>query len=180
MTMADDMEFDCEKELRTLISKFDALGNITRALFYEWREAAIRNAKEGVTPMQLVLDAWEVVGHDTAKAYFGMLDVSKPDFLKKIARAIVMSSTMMGETARMEKGKDENEFLVIWDRCPWPEFARRYEVPMDEDVKGCDKWFTTVIDDLNELFNTKVRLETLEAIPYGDGKCVRRLWMEKD
>jgi len=177
--MGDEINFDCEKELKKMISKYDALGNITRALFYEWREAAIKNAKEGVTPMDLVLSAWEAVGHDTAKAYYGMLDVSKPDFLKRIARAIVMSSTMMGESARMEKGKDENEFLVIWDRCPWPEFARRYDAPMEEDVKGCDMWFQTVIGDINKLFNTKVRLETTEAIPYGDGQCVRRLWMEK-
>ena len=173
--MGDEMDFDCEKELKKMISKFDALGNITRALFYEWREAAIKNAKEGVTPMDLVLSAWEVVGHDTAKAYYGMLDVSKPDFLKRIARAIVMSSTMMGESARIENGKDESEFFVIWDRCPWHEFARRYDAPMEEDVKGCDMWFQTVIADINELFNTKVRLETTEAIPYGDGQCVRRL-----
>lgn len=174
------MEFDCEKELKTLLSKFDALGNITRALFYEWREAAIKNAKEGVTPTDLVLDAWEVVGHDTAKAYYGMLDVSKPDFVKRIARAIVMSSTMMGESATMEKGKDDDEWFVVWDRCPWPEFARRYDAPMEEDVLGCDKWFQTVIEDINQVFGSKVGLETQAAIPRGDGKCVRRLWMEKE
>lgn len=174
------MDFNCEKELKKMLSKFEALGNICRALFYEWREAAIKNAKDGVTPEQLVLDAWEVVGHDTAKAYFPGMDVSKgkAHFLKQVARAIVNSSTMMGETARMEKGKDENELLVIWDRCPWPDFARRYDVDMEEDVKGCDMWFITVINDLNELFNTKVKLETLEAIPRGDGKCVRRLTIE--
>lgn len=178
--MGDKMDFNCEKELKSLLGRFDALGNITRALFYEWRQAAIKNAKEGVTPLQLVLDAWEVVGHDTAAAYFTRLDVSRPDFLKRLARSIVGSSLVMGESARLEKGKDEDEYLIIWDRCPWPEFARRYDVPMEEDVQGCDKWFQTVVEDVNKLFNTKVRLETLEAIPRGDGRCVRRIWIEKD
>ena len=172
------MPVDPEKEIRTLMTKFEALQNINRATWYEWRQAAIECARPDITPLDLVLKAWEVVGHDTAKAYFGMLDVSKPSFLEDIARCIVMSSTMMGENARIVKSDNPNEVFVHWDRCPWPEFARRYEVPMEEDVLGCDKWFQTVIEDINQLFNTKVTLETLKAIPRGDGACVRRLAME--
>jgi len=46
---------------------------------------------------------------------------------------------------------------------------------MEEDVLGCDKWFQTVIEDINALFNTNVKLETLKAIPRGDGICLRRI-----
>ena len=172
------MPVDPEKEIRTLMSKFEALQNINRATWYEWRQAAIECARPEFSAEDLVLKAWEVVGHDTAKAYFGMLNVSKPSFLEDIAKCIVMSSTMMGETSKVVKSEQENEVFIQWDRCPWPEFARRYDAPMEEDVKGCDKWFQTVIEDINQLFNTKVKLETLKAIPCGDGVCLRRLTQE--
>jgi hypothetical protein len=168
-----------ENELRKLLGKFEALGNITRAMWYEWRLAAVEYARTGVNPMEIVLKAWEIVGHDTAKAYFGMLDKSRSTFVEDIGKCIVFSSTVMGEDAVIEKGQDSTEVYVRWDQCPWPEFARRYKVSMEEDVAGCDKWFQTVISDINELFNTNVKLETLKAIPRGDGVCLRRLWLEK-
>ena len=173
------MTVDSEKEIRKLIAKFEALGNITRATWFEWRQAAIDTARPEFTPLDLVLKAWEVVGHDTAKAYFNALDVSKPSFLEDIGKCIVTSSTMMGEDAKIIEGENEDEVYVQWDRCPWPEFARRYGAPMEEDVAGCDMWFTTVIADINKLFNTNVTLETLKAIPRGDGICLRRLSFEK-
>jgi hypothetical protein len=129
---------------------------------------------------ELVLRAWEVVGHDTAKAYYGMLDKSKPTFIEDIAKCIVMSSTMMGEDAELIKSDKEDEVFVQWNQCPWPEFARRYGAPMEEDVLGCDMWFKTVIKDLNELFNTNVTLETTKAIPRGDGICLRRISIKKE
>jgi hypothetical protein len=171
-----DKEVDPEKELRTLLVKFDALGNITRATWYEFRQAALDLAPE-LKPMDLALHAWEVVGHDTSKAYVNSLDLSKPTFLEDIGRLIVQSSTMMGETARLVKSKNPGEVFVEWDRCPWPEFARRYGATMEEDVLGCDMWFQTVIKDINEIFGTDVKLETTAAIPRGDRTCTRRLTM---
>jgi hypothetical protein len=168
-------EFSCENELRNLLSRFNANSNINRASWYEWRQAALEYARPGVTALDLVLRAWEISGHDTANSYFNMLDRNSKTFLEDVAKAIVFSSTMMGETARVVKGEKPNEVFVQWDRCPWPEFARRYNVPMEEDVLGCDKWFQTVIDDVNKFFNTKIKLETTKAIPRGHGICVRRL-----
>jgi len=169
---------DAEAELRKLLSKFDTLCSIVRATWYEWREAALAYARPDVKPLDLVLKAWEIVGHDTAKAYFPLLNRASPTFLEDVAKLIVMSSTSMGEDAKVVKSDKPNEVYVQWDHCPWPEFARRYKAPMEEDVLGCDKWFTTVIDDINALFNTKIRLKTLKAIPRGDGICLRRLWIE--
>jgi hypothetical protein len=174
------MKVDTEKELRNLHKKFSMLGNIERATWYEWRQAALEFAKEGTNPLDVVLRAWEIVGHDTAKSYFGALDKTKDSYLEDIAKCIVTSSIMMGEDAHLVKSDKENEVFVRWDRCPWPEFARRYGAPMEEDVLGCDMWFQTVIKDINEVFNTRVRLETLKAIPRGEGQCLRRLWIEED
>jgi hypothetical protein len=167
---------DSENELRKLLGKFDALGNITRATWYEFRQAAL-DLNPKLKAMDLVLHAWEVVGHDTSKAYVSALDLSKPSFLEDIGRLIVQSSTMMGESARLRKGKDASEVFVEWDRCPWPEFARKYGASMEEDVLGCDMWFQTVIKDINEIFGTDVKLETTSAIPRGDKTCTRRLSM---
>jgi hypothetical protein len=171
---------DSEKELRTLYRKFEMLGAIERATWYEWRQCALEFAKEGTDPLDLVLRAWEIVGHDTAKGYFGALDKSKgpKEFVTSIAKCIVMSSTMMGEDAKVVPSDNEKEVFVRWDRCPWPEFARRFGASMEEDVLGCDKWFQTVIADINEVFNTNVRLETQKAIPRGDCQCLRRIWWE--
>jgi hypothetical protein len=177
--VGDQMPVDSEKEIRKLMTKFEALGNITRATWFEWREAAIATARPEFTPIDLVLKAWEVVGHDTAKAYFNVLDVSKDTYIKDIAQAIVNSSTMMGEDAKLVPGENEDDIYVQWDRFPWPEFARRYGAPMEEDVAGCDMWFQTVIKDINELFNTNVKLETLKAIPRGERVCLRRISIEK-
>ena len=173
--MADNV-VDPEKDLRTLLVKFDALGNITRATWYEFRQAALDLAPQ-LKPMDLALHAWEVVGHDTSKAYVNSLDLSKPSFLEDIAKLIVQSSTMMGETARLVKSSKPGEVFVEWDRCPWPEFARKYGATMEEDVLGCDMWFQTVIKDINEIFGTDVKLETTHAIPRGDKTCTRRLTM---
>lgn len=175
----EPMDVNCTDELRKLLTKFDMLGNIERATWYEWREAALSFAPPNVKPLDLVLKAWEVVGHDTAKAYLPMLDKSKPTFLRDIAKCIMTSSLMMGETAKLVDGKNKDEIFVQWDRCPWPEFARRYNVPMEEDVLGCDKWFQTVIGDINALFNTNVKLETLKAIPRGEQICLRRISISK-
>jgi len=170
---------DAEAELKKLLGKFEALANITRATWYEWREAAIATARPEFKPLDLVLKAWEVVGHDTAKAYFNQLNRASPNFHKDIAKCIVNSSLMMGEDAKIVPGENKNEVFVRWDHCPWPEFARRYGAPMEEDVLGCDMWFQTVIEDINALFNTKVKLETLKAIPRGDCVCLRRISIEE-
>lgn len=173
------MKVDAEKQIRTLLKKFEMLGNIERATWYEWRQAALEFAKEGTDPQDVVLRAWEIVGHDTAKSYFPILDKSKDSYLNDIAKCIETSSVMMGEDAKVVESDKPDEVFVRWDRCPWPEFARRYGAPMEEDVLGCDKWFQTVVKDINEVFNTNVKLETQKAIPRGDCQCLRRLWVEK-
>lgn len=174
-----EQKLDAETELRNLLSRFDALCAIVRATWYEWRQAAVEYARPGAEPLEIVLKAWEVVGHDTAKAYFPILNKASPTFLEDIAKCIMMSSVSMGEDARIVKSDKPDEIFIQWDHCPWPEFARRYKVPMEEDVLGCDKWFMTVIDDINALFNTNVKLETLKAIPRGDGCCLRVLRIKK-
>lgn len=169
-----------EGEMRKLLRKFDAFCDIERATWYEWRQAAIEYARSDIQPLDLVLKAWEIVGHDTAKTYCNMLKKNSRTFIKDIGKCIVSSSTIMGEDAEVVEGKNSNEVFVRWNMCPWPEWARRYGVPMEEDVLGCDKWFQTIIGDINEFFGTNVKLETLKAIPRGNEYCLRRIWAEEE
>jgi hypothetical protein len=166
---------EVEDELR---KNFNLLAAIVRAQWYEWREAALHYARPDVRPLDLVLKAWEIVGHDTAKSYLKRLRNS-PTLLKDLAGCIVFSSTLMGEDAKVIGGEKPNEVFVRWDRCPWPEFAKRYNAPLEEDLLGCDKWLQTVVEDINKFFNVKIKIETLKAIPLGDGICLRRLFLEE-
>ncbi|RLI26873.1 MAG: hypothetical protein DRO52_01795 [Candidatus Hecatellales archaeon] len=174
----EKVSFNPEEELRRLLARFDLLAGIVRATWYEWRQAALEFARPGTKPLDLVLRAWEIVGHDTAMSYFMALRKNSPTFLEDLANLIVMSSRAMGEDAFAYKGENPNEVFVQWNECPWPEFARRYKADMEEDVLGCDRWFQTVIEDVNKHFGTKIKLETLKAIPRGDPICLRRLTME--
>ena len=85
---------------------------------------------------------------------------------------------MMRRKIRMEKGANDNEILLIWDRCPFPTTAKQYGASMEEDV-GCDKGLQTTVEQLALFTNKKLKIETLKAIPRGEGACVRRLWVEE-
>ena len=49
------MSIDPEKEIKTLMKKYEALQNINRASWYEWRQAAIECARPEFKPLDLVL-----------------------------------------------------------------------------------------------------------------------------
>ena len=143
------MVVDPEKEIKKLMTKYEALQNINRATWYEWREAAIECARPDVKPIDLVLKAWEVVGHDTAKAYFGMLDVSKPSFIEDIAKCIVMSSTMMGENAKVavrNVRRDANDKLKKMEKEK--DLAEDQAKRTQEKVQDLTDKYVDVIDQM--------------------------------
>jgi hypothetical protein len=76
----------------------------------------------------------------------------------------------------IDRGKDPYELFIRWDRCPWPTFAKEYEINMEEDVLACDKILETILHDVNIFFNVEYKIETLKAIPRGQGVCLRRLY----
>jgi len=161
----------------TLRRMLDMMMGIDHASHFEWREAALACARPELKPMDIALKYWEIVGHDTAKAYFYALNASSPTFEKDVARAITVSALAMGEDTKFIEGRTPKEAWVRWDRCPWREWHRRYNA-VEECRPGCDKWMEAIINDLNIFFGKNLRWATLRALPEGDDCCLRRIWTE--
>lgn len=81
-----------------------------------------------------------------------------------------------GAVVVIDKGKEPFELFLKWDRCPWPTFAKEYGIDMEEDVLACDKILQTILGDVNVFFGVDYKIETLKAIPRGQGVCLRRLY----
>jgi hypothetical protein len=160
----------------TADKKFPVLCEITRAQHFAWREA-VRDACPGVLPTDVVIEMWKRTGRDTARAYLKRLDRSRP-LAPQVAASIAWSSDCMGETARVEPGKDENEAYVRHVDCPWVHWHRKLDL-VHEDRPGCDAWFESTVEEINHAFGTSLRTETLETLPEGGASCLRRLWTER-
>ncbi len=156
----------------SLEQKFKALCQITRAAHFEWRQTFIA-MNPGADPKEAVLKYWEIVGHDTAKAYIKQIDPQKP-IVPQLAKAIVDSSLAMGETARIIPGGSDNELHFEHQDCPWLKWHQRYDAA-DEDRPGCDKWLETLINDISKEFGVKLIFETLSSLPDGQDTCERVL-----
>ena len=158
----------------TLEQKFEALCRINRVSFFEWRETFMKLYPEK-SSLEAVLQYWEIVGHDTAKAYLKRVDKSKP-VAPQIAQMIVDSSLAMGESARVVEGDDE--VRVIHDICPWYDWHKKFDA-VAEDQPGCDCWLKTIATDVNQELGTSIDVETVSSLPHGDERC-ERIFREKD
>lgn len=154
--------------------KHAVLCDISRAQHFAWREAVRRRCPD-IDPAEVVNEMWAVTGEQTAAAYAKRIDVSKPLALQ-VARSIVWSSECMGEEAVAEEGNGDEAF-VRHNACPWRDWHERLGL-LAEDRPGCDAWFRTTIDALNETLGVDLRFETQEALPDGDSCCLRRIWAE--
>ena len=81
-----------------------------------------------------------------------------------------------GAIVKLEKGGNPFEVFIKWERCPWPTFAKEYGVKMEEDVLFCDRILQSILEDVNVFFNVNYKIETLKAIPRGEGICLRKLY----
>lgn len=155
----------------TLEQKFKALCRITRAAHFEWRETLKALYPEGDVK-EAVLKYWEIVGHDTAKAYLKRIDPSKP-ITPQVARCIVESSLAMGEDASFEQ-QDEEQVVLTHAACPWYEWHKKHDA-LEEDRQGCDLWLRTVVHDINAALGTRIAVETVCSLPDGADRCTRIL-----
>ena len=153
----------------TLEQKFKALCQITRATHFEWRETFVKMYPDR-DPLEAILIYWEIVGHDTAKAYLKAIDREKP-VVPQLVKMLVDSSLAMGENAKMEKGEGD-EAYQDHQGCPWVEWHEKHNA-LREDQPGCDCWISTIIKDFNKELGTKIEFETLCSIPEGDESCKR-------
>jgi len=155
--------------------KFNALCQITRASHFEWREAFIKMFPD-TDPKEAVLKYWEIVGHDTAKAYLKRIDRTKP-IAPQIAEMIVNSSLAMGENAEM-KEESNGKVLLIHSACPWFDWHKKYDA-IEEDQPGCDCWMQTIVQDVNREVGSQIQVKTISSLPNGDHNCTRIFTEEK-
>ena len=156
--------------------RFKILTEITRAQHFAWHEA-VRQLCPGVDVAAVTNRMWEVTGHETARAYLKRLDKDKP-LAPQVAGSIVWSSQCMGEDAALEPTEGKDEAFVRHADCPWYHWHKRLDL-LAEDQPGCDLWFQTTIDDINQELGTKIRMETQESLPAGQSCCLRRFWVEE-
>ena len=153
----------------TLEQKFNVLSQITRTSHFEWREAFIKMFPD-LDPAEAVMNYWEIVGQDTARAFLKRIDRDKP-VAPQIAEMIVNSSLAMGETAEMVQEND-GKMRLVHGACPWYDWHKKYDA-LEEDQPGCDCWIQTIVKDINQELNTHVSVETLSSLPAGDENCTR-------
>lgn len=155
--------------------KFAILCKIARAQHFAWREA-VRQLCPGIDPADVVQRMWEITGRETARAYAGRIDRSRP-LAEQVAEHIAWSSRCMGEEVTVQRGETGDQAFVRHTHCPWFEQHRTREL-LAEDRPACDQWFASTLAGLNDLLGADLRFETLEALPEGGDCCLRRLWVE--
>jgi hypothetical protein len=172
------MSFDAEKEVAKLWRNLHtSQGEIGKA-HYRWRKAALEVAGPDVDPLRVALKAAEITGAEIGRAMLPRLNWLKGEdaWLLALGKQIAAHWANQGAVVTLEKGKDAGELFIKWSRCPWPSYAKDYGVKMAEDVACCDRILHTLLEDVNQFFNVSYKIETLKAIPRGQGECVRRLY----
>lgn len=154
--------------------KFAVLSDITRAQHFAWREAVAELCPD-VDVRDVVLKMWDITGVATARSYEKRIDRTLP-LAPQVAEHIAWSSRCMGEDATALVLAD-GVGMVQHSACPWHRWHQRCGLE-DEDQPGCDRWFSSTLNALNEALAVRLRFETLESLPNGDDQCSRRIWLE--
>ena len=172
------MTFDAEKEINRLWKGIHSAQDDIAKAHYRWRQAAIELAGADVKPLDVSLKAAEITGAEIGKSFLARLNWLKgePGWLMGLAGSLAGNWTNQGAVVAIDRGKDPYELFIKWDRCPWPTFAKEYEVNMEEDVLVCDRILETILHDVNIFFDVEYKIETLKAILRGQGVCLRRLY----
>jgi hypothetical protein len=172
------MAFDAEKEVNKLWRALHGAQDEIGKTFYRWRKVALDLAGPEADPLEVSLKAAGAFGEEIGKGMLPRLNWLKGEeaWLIGLGQAIAGNWTNHGAVVTLGKGKDNSEMLITWSRCPWPTHAKNYGVKMEEDVRCCDRILESLLVDVNLFFRTSYKIETLKAIPRGQGACVRRLY----
>ncbi len=172
------MSYDAEKEVTKLWRSLQgAQAEIGRA-YMRWRAAALEIAGPDADPLEVSLKAATIMGTEIGKSLLPRLNWLKGEeaWLMSLARSLAGNWKTQGALVSVEKGENPFEVFIKWHRCPWPTYAKEYDVDMKEDVACCDCILETTLKDVNVFFNVDYKIETLKAIPRGEGVCLRRLY----
>ena len=174
------MAFDAEKEIGKLWKNMHSAQAEIGKTWYRWRQAGLELAGPNANPMDVSLKAAEITGREIGKNSLPRLNWLKGEegLIMNLARNIAGHWTNQGAVVKIDKGENPLEIFLKWERCPWPTYAKEYGVSMEEDVCFCDKILESILPDVNVFFNVNYKIETLKAIPRGQGVCLRRLYKE--
>lgn len=172
------MAFDAEKEITKLWRDLHSAQGEIGKTYMRWRQAALALAGQGANPREVSLKAAEIMGSEFGKGLLPRLNWLKGEeaWLMSLAGAYAGNWSTQGALVKLEKGQNPFEVFIKWERCPWPTYAKEYDVEMEEDVLCCDKILQAALTDINVFFNVDYKIETLKAIPRGQGVCLRRLY----
>lgn len=171
------MPFDAEKEITKLWKDLGSAQSEIGKTYMRWRRAALEIAGPDADPTEVSLKAARIIGVEFGRSLLPRLNWLKGEeaWLMSLAGQLAGQWMTHGAQVKIEKGDKPFEVLIKWERCPWPTFAKEYDVPMEEDVRCCDAILQTSLTDINVFFNVEYHIETLKAIPRGQGVCLRRL-----
>jgi len=172
------MPVDAEKEITRLWKSLHGAQDEIGRTYYRWRKAALELAGPDAKPLEVGLKTAEIMGGEIGRGFLPRLNWLKGEeaWLQGLAKSIAANWANHGAQVALEKGEHGHEVLIKWTRCPWPTFAKEYGADMEEDVLCCDRILESILEDVNVFFNVNYRIETLKAIPRGQGCCVRRLY----
>jgi hypothetical protein len=172
------MSFDAEKEISRLWGNLHSAQDEIGRTWYRWRQAALEMAGANAKSLDISLKAAEITGKEIGKSFLPRLNWLKGEeaWMTGLANGYAGQWINQGAVVTLEKGERPFEIFIKWERCPWPTFAKEYGVPMEEDVLCCDRILQTILVDANIFFNVNYKIETLKAIPRGQGVCLRRLY----
>ena len=171
------MSFNAEKEITRLWKHLGGAQSEIGKTYMYWRQAALEIAGSDVKPMDVSLKAAEITGLEIGRGLLPRLNWLKGEeaWLMSLANQLASRWITQGAVVKVEKGEKPFEVFIKWERCPWPSFAKEYSVDMEEDVCCCDLILKSALRDVNVFFNVEYDIETLKAIPRGQGVCLRRL-----
>jgi hypothetical protein len=172
------MSFDAEKEISKLLGDLHMAQSEIGRTYFRWRKTALELAGPNANPLDVSLKAAEIIGAELGKAALPRLNWLKGEevWMRSLAGGMAAQWIMQGAIVRIDKGQSPNEIFIKWERCPWPTYAKEYGVKMEEDVLVCDRMLQSILPDVNAFFNVNYKIETLKAIPRGQGVCLRRLY----
>jgi len=172
------MAFEAEKEITKLWGNLHSAQSEIGRTYFRWRQAALQVAGPNANPIDISLKAADIIGKELSKASLPRLNWLKGEevWMRSLAGGIAAQWIMQGAIVRVEKSEKPNEIFIKWERCPWPTYAKEYGVKMEEDVLCCDRILQNILPDVNAFFNVHYKIETLKAIPRGQGVCLRRLY----
>lgn len=171
-------KFNAEKEVTKLWRDLHKAQDDIGKTYYRWRKVALELAGPDADPTEVGLKAAEVTGKELGKGLLPRLNWLKGEqaWLMSLGKSIAANWKAQGALVSVKPGDGDHELLIEWKRCPWPSFAKDYDAPMEEDVACCDRILQSLLTDVNIFFNVEYDIETLKAIPRGQGCCLRRLY----